>query len=66
MCAWNSSFPKITAISPVFSNGYSRGATSSQASAEKALQAVLSEMPHVLPFEAPCWRLLLVLKALRT
>lgn len=26
-------------------------ATSSQASAEKALQAVLSEMPHVLPFE---------------
>ena len=31
----------------------SRGATSSQASAEKALQAVLSEMPHVLPFEVP-------------
>lgn len=27
------------------------GATSSQASAEKALQAVLEEMPHVLPFE---------------
>ena len=28
------------------------GATSSVALAEKALQAVLAEMPHVLPFEA--------------
>ena len=28
-----------------------QGATSSQSLAEKALQAVLAEMPHVLPFE---------------
>ena len=48
VCVCDMSFSKIIVIASDI-----RGATSSQASAEKALHAVLAEMPHVLPFEVP-------------